>query len=67
MEVQSRVQPHCYAQSTSSTRHFFHRATHFVGQKLAIPLYVSATLFTALGGFLWGYDTGRRVILMLLL
>lgn len=24
-----------------------------------VPTYVWCSLFTALGGFLWGYDTGR--------
>lgn len=28
-------------------------------KRLRIPVYVWPTLFTAFGGFLWGFDTGR--------
>ena len=29
------------------------------------PVYAWATLFTAIGGFLWGYDTGRYAVIPL--
>ena len=41
---------------STSFRQLIHKLS--LNAHLRVPLYVWCTLFTALGGFLWGFDTG---------